>query len=86
MSNLLELIGIVGVLVSAIPFFMGIFFIVLPILTRPNKMNFFLSPICILIFLNKNPKEIEYGASMFLKWGIVFIPSVLLIKHFGDMF
>ena len=86
MSNFLELIGVLGVLISAIPFFMGIFFVMMPILTRPNKMNFYLWPFCMARFVYKNPQEVEYGASMFFKWGLVFIPSVLFIRQFGDRF
>lgn len=86
MSNVLEMIGIVGILVSAIPAGLGFLFVLMAVLTRPNHTGAFHNPISILIFMLKSPEEIAYGGKLLLRWGVILVISMALVKNFGNTF
>ena len=81
-TSVLNTIGIVGVLLSAIPFGMGILFTVLPTLSRFGLIGFLYLPAYIVYGLFKHHEDVEYGFSLFWKSGIVMLPSILLIINF----
>ena len=81
-ASVLNTIGIVGVLLSAIPFGMGILFTVLPTLSRFGFIGFLYLPAYIVYGLFKHYEDVEYGFSLFWKSGIVMVPSILLMKYF----
>ncbi len=83
MANILEMIGIVGIFISAIPTGVGFLFVILAILTRPNHTGMYHDPIKVLIYIVKNPKQVEYGGKIFFKWGVLLVMSILLVKNFG---
>lgn len=84
MSNVLEAIGTVGILISAIPTALGFWLVLLAVLTRPNHTGAFHSPLSIIAFMVKSPEEVAYGGSLFFKWGIVLAASISLVDCFGN--
>lgn len=80
--SVLNAIGIVGVLLSAIPFGIGILFTVLPALSRFGFIGFLYLPAYIIYGLIKHHEDVEYGISLFWKSGVFMLPSILLIKYF----
>ncbi len=81
-APLLNNIGIIGVLLSAIPFGLGMFFTILPVLSRFGLIGFLYFPVYVVYGLIKHHEDVEYGFSLFWKSGIVMFPSILLINYF----
>ena len=81
-TSVLNTIGIIGVLLSAIPFGTGILFIVLPIFSKFGSIGLLYLPAYIVYGLFKHHEDVEYGVSLFWRSGIFMFPSILLIKYF----
>ena len=78
----LNTVGIIGVLLSAIPFGMGFWFMVLPVLSRFGFIGFLYFPAYLIYGLIKHHEDVEYGFSLFWKSSLVMFPSVALIQYF----
>ncbi len=75
-------VGLIGVVLSAIPFGMGFWFMILPVLSRFGFIGFLYLPAYLIYWLVKHHEDVEYGFSLFWKSGIIMLPSILLIKYF----
>ena len=78
----LNTVGIIGVMLSAIPFGMGFWFMVLPVLSRFGFIGFLYFPAYLIYGLIKHHEDVEYGFSLFWKSSLVMFPSVALIQYF----
>ena len=78
----LNTVGIIGVVLSAIPFGMGFWFMVLPVLSRFGFIGFLYLPAYLIYGLVKHHEDVEYGFSLFWKSGIIMLLSISLIKYF----
>ncbi len=78
----LNIVGIIGVLLSAIPFGMGFWFMVLPVLSRFGFIGFLYFPAYLIYGLIKHHEDVEYGFSLFWKSSLVMFPSIALIQYF----
>jgi hypothetical protein len=78
----LNTVGIIGVLLSAIPFGMGFWFMVLPVLSRFGFIGFLYFPAYLIYGLIKHHEDVEYGFSLFWKSSLVMFPSIALIQYF----
>lgn len=63
----LNTVGIIGVMLSAIPFGMGFWFMVLPVLSRFGFIGFLYFPAYLIYGLIKHHEDVEYGFSLFLE-------------------
>ena len=78
----LNTVGIIGVMLSAIPFGMGFWFMVLPVLSRFGFIGFLYFPAYLIYGLIKHHEDVEYGFSLFWKSSLVMFPSIALIQYF----
>ncbi|GAA6135463.1 hypothetical protein NBRC116188_22530 [Oceaniserpentilla sp. 4NH20-0058] len=75
----LNSIGIWGIVLSAIPFCVGLLFMSLPALEKYGLLVF---PASIIYTLIRHYDDVEYGFSLFWKSSLILFPSILLVKLF----
>lgn len=81
MPDLLKTIIVVIMFITAIPAVMGLWLVLLTVFTRPGHTGINHNPISIITFIFKNPEEVAYGGSLFIKWGSVLVLLILLINN-----
>ena len=78
----LNTLGIIGICLSAIPFGVGVFFTVLPVLSKFGFIGFLYLPAYVVYSLVKHHEEVEYGFSLIWKSAVLLVPSILLVNYF----
>lgn len=75
----LNTIGVIGIVLSVIPFGVGFLFMAFPAIT---KYGFLVFPASIIYTLFRHYEDVEYGFSLVWKSALLLVPSIFLVTYF----